>query len=316
MNAYDYVLTADSGCDLPADYLARHGVTPIHMRYVADGSAYTDDMTDISAQLFYNRLYAGVKSAPVRLSAEDFYTFWKPYAQAGRSVLHISVSAAISGSWKNGCAAAQRLEQEYPGWRAICLDSTLASAGCGLLVVTASELKEKGRTLSECAAALEALKHSVVGLFAVRDLEALENGTRPKGAGVDALLRVRSILDLDYDGSLKIREKVRGDNGLHQRMTALACELSAAPSAQTLYIAHADCISDAMEYGNRIKAAAGFRDVYYTNVGPVIGVHTGKGLVSAFFMGQEREHVLAQPARFQAARRLFRRRIFAGSPAI
>ena len=120
---------------------------------------------------------------------------------------------------------------------------------------------------------------------------------------------------MDYDGHLKVREKVRGDQALRQRMVKLVCELSAAPSAQTLMIAHADCLSSAMEYGNLLKAAAGFRNIYYTNVGPVVGVRTGKGLVSAFFMGQERERPEAVPARQLAGRRAFRRRSMAGSTA-
>ena len=314
MNEYNYVITADSGCDLPADFLAKRGVFPIHMRYVVGSDAYTDDMNDVSARLFYNRLETGAKGAPVRLSADDFYAFWEPYAQAGQAVLHISIGSAVSGCWENGCAAARRLQQAYPDWQIICLDSTLASAGYGRLVITASELKENGRTISECAAALEALKHSVVGLFAAAAPERL-CGEKNAPAGLNTLLQVRSILDLDYNGRLKVREMVRGDKALRQRMTKLTCELSAAPSAQTLIIAHADCIGAAIEYGNLLTAAAGFRDVYYTNLGPVIGIHAGRGLVAAFFMGLEREQPAAEPALRQAGRRAIRRRSIAGSTA-
>ena len=45
MNAYNYVITADSGCDLPADFLAKHGVVPIRMHYVVDNETYTDDLS-------------------------------------------------------------------------------------------------------------------------------------------------------------------------------------------------------------------------------------------------------------------------------
>ena len=314
MNAYNYMITADSGCDLPADFLAKRGVVPIHMRYVVGNNTYTDDLSDVSARLFYNRLDAGEKSAPVRLSVDDFYRFWEPYAQAGQAILHLSIGSAISGCWKNACSAAQKLQQTYPDWQIICLDSTLASAGYGLLVITASELKENGRTITECASALNALKHSVVGLFAISDLSRL-NGEMQRPTLADTLLHVRSILDLDYNGQLKVREKVRGDQALHQRMVKLTCELSAVPSAQTLMIAHADCLTTAIEYGNLLKAAAGFRDVYYTNVGPVIGVHTGKGLVAAFFMGQEREQPVPAAVRQQTRRRALRRRSIAGSTA-
>ena len=44
----------------------------------------------------------------------------------------------------------------------------------------------------------------------------------------------------------------------------------------------------AREYGEALIRECGFRDVFYTHIGPIIGAHTGPGLISVFFVGKER----------------------------
>ena len=50
----------------------------------------------------------------------------------------------------------------------------------------------------------------------------------------------------------------------------------------------ADAPEEAREYGDALKAECGFKDVFYTHIGPIIGAHTGPGLISVFFVGKER----------------------------
>ena len=59
-------------------------------------------------------------------------------------------------------------------------------------------------------------------------------------------------------------------------------------AGQTLVISEADAPEKAREFGEALKAECGFKDVFYTHIGPIIGAHTGPGLISVFFVGKER----------------------------
>jgi fatty acid-binding protein DegV len=58
-------------------------------------------------------------------------------------------------------------------------------------------------------------------------------------------------------------------------------------ATQTLIISEADAPEKAREFGEAPIQEVGFRDVFYTHIGPIIGAHTGPGLISIFFVGTQ-----------------------------
>ena len=65
-------------------------------------------------------------------------------------------------------------------------------------------------------------------------------------------------------------------------------ELVTDAANQTLVISEADCPEKAREFGEAINAECHFKDIFYTHIGPIIGAHTGPGLVAVFFVGKTR----------------------------
>ena len=58
--------------------------------------------------------------------------------------------------------------------------------------------------------------------------------------------------------------------------------------SQTMFICHGDCYDDAKFVADYIRERSKVQDVIINYVGPVIGSHTGPGVVSVFFLGTER----------------------------
>ena len=164
MSDNKYRITADSGCDLSLELCESLGVLPYKMPFTMDGKPMTDGMTEESFREFYDLMRAGGIARTSQINPGEFTEFWRPLAEAGTPVLHISLAAAISGSCDNARSAA----------------------------------------------------------------------------------------------------------------------------GQTLIVSEADAPEKAREYGEALVRECGFRDVFYTHIGPIIGAHTGPGLISIFFVGKER----------------------------
>ena len=56
----------------------------------------------------------------------------------------------------------------------------------------------------------------------------------------------------------------------------------------TVFLAHGDCPEDAQVLAARLKEEYGVQEVVTGYVGPVIGAHTGPGVLVIFFLGNER----------------------------
>ena len=280
MADYIYQITADSGCDLSLEKCTERGVIPYKMPFTMDGKPMIDGMTEESFREFYDLMRAGGIARTSQINPGEFTEFWRPLAEAGKNVLHISLAAAISGSCDNARSAAAMLMEEYPGWTCRVVDSANASAGFGLVVLRAADNRDKGMELEANARELESIIHNVNSIFTTNDLTYLYRGGRVSktAAAFGTALNIVPIMHLDYEGHLEVWQKVLKD----------IKELVENAGEQTLIVSEADAPEKAREYGEALIRECGFRDVFYTHIGPIIGAHTGPGLISVFFVGKER----------------------------
>lgn len=290
MADYIYQITADSGCDLSLEKCTERGVIPYKMPFTMDGKPMIDGMTEESFREFYDLMRAGGIARTSQINPGEFTESWRPLAEAGKNVLHISLAAAISGSCDNARSAAAMLMEEYPGWTCRVVDSANASAGFGLVVLRAADNRDKGMELEANARELESIIHNVNSIFTTNDLTYLYRGGRVSktAAAFGTALNIVPIMHLDYEGHLEVWQKVRGDKQCFKKVLKDIKELVENAGEQTLIVSEADAPEKAREYGAALVAECGFRDVFYTHIGPIIGAHTGPGLISVFFVGKER----------------------------
>ena len=290
MSDNKYRITADSGCDLSLELCESLGVLPYKMPFTMDGELMTDGMTEESFRQFYEMMRAGRIARTSQINPGEFIDFWRPLAEAGEDVLHVSLAAAISGSCNNARSAAETLMGEYPGWTCRVVDSANASAGFGLMVLRAVKNRDGGLDLDANARELEGVAHNVNSIFTTNDLTYLYRGGRVSrtAAAFGTALNIVPIMHLDYEGHLEVWQKVRGDRQCFKKLIKDVKELVVDAAGQTLVISEADAPEKAREFGEALKAECGFKDVFYTHIGPIIGAHTGPGLISVFFVGKER----------------------------
>ena len=102
------------------------------------------------------------------------------------------------------------------------------------------------------------------------------------------MLGIKPVLHVDNDGHLINISKVRGRKGSIVALASKYGELCDDADNKIVYISHADCFAEAEELGKIIKEKYGAETKLITNVGTVIGAHSGPGTIALFFVGKER----------------------------
>lgn len=291
----DYVLSCCSTVDVSRELLEQRGIAYVYFNYELDGHMLKDDFgqTNAPAQL-YAKMLAGADAKTSQVSVGDYVSHFEKFLEQGKDVLHVTLSSGISGTYNSACAARDQLAQKYPERKVIVVDSLCASAGYGLLVDRMADLRDGGMGADELAAWAEAHKLEVQHWFFSSDLTFFVRGGRiSKAAGaVGGLLKICPIMDVEPDGSLAVKEKIRSKGRAIARDLQKMEELAQGGRNYTgkVFISQSECRTDAEELAGRIETTFAHLDgpVRVYDIGATIGCHTGPGTVALFFWGKPR----------------------------
>jgi DegV family protein with EDD domain len=99
-----------------------------------------------------------------------------------------------------------------------------------------------------------------------------------------SILGVKPILNLKPNGTLALKEKVRGRSAAYRLMVNHLIKLvDPDKTSDTIFISHTDCEDEAKKLAEMVKAAVKVRTVEIIGLGPVIGAHVGPGTVTLIF---------------------------------
>lgn len=291
----DYILTCCSATDLNKDFFEKNNVPCLGFPFRIAGRDYCDDFGEtLPVKEFYNMIRQGEMPTTSQLNMTEFEDFFRPFLESGLDILHISFSSGLSGTFQNAHNAAEELKEEFPDRRILVVDSLAASAGYGLLMDTLASLKNSGYTLDELFEFAENNKLNLHHWFYTTDLTHLKRGGRISSASafVGNLLNICPLMNVDFEGHLIPRDKLRGKK-------KAACETLSKMKEhckdgtsydQKCFISHSDCLEDAEYLARLIEAEfpnlTGKIQIY--DIGSLIGSHTGPGTVALFFWGDTR----------------------------
>ncbi len=291
----DYVLSCCSTVDVTRELLDERNIAHICFNYQLDGQTLKDDFgqTNSPAQL-YSKMLAGADAKTSQVSAGDYAQHFEKFLSQGKDVLHVTLSSGISGTYNSACAARDELAEKYPNRKVIVIDSLCASAGYGLLMDRLADLRDGGMGIDELAAWAEAHKLEVQHWFFSSDLTFFVRGGRiSKAAGaVGGLLKICPVMDVEPDGSLAVKEKIRSKSRAIERDLQKMEELAQGGRNYTgkVFISQSECRTDAEELAHRVQTTFPHIDgpVHIYDIGATIGCHTGPGTVALFFWGKPR----------------------------
>ena len=285
-----YIITADSGCDLSAEFIKSINVLPIHMKYTIDGTEYTDTMRPEDLEVFFNRMVEGKMPKTAQINQVDYIAFWEPLLKEGMDILHIAMSSGISGTYNNGRLAAQELCEKYPERKITVIDSLMTSTGNGLVIIEAAKMRDEGKSFDEVCEWCENNRRCVHAAFTTNDITYLQRGGRVSKAGLvlSKALHIYPVMHVNGDGELKVFAKARGTQGAWNTIVQYVKDNGIDVENQTVYVSDAANSEGGKQLGEFLVKECGFKDVFYSKIGTIIGAHTGPALLSIFFLGKAR----------------------------
>ncbi|MBQ8337757.1 MAG: DegV family protein [Oscillospiraceae bacterium] len=285
-----YIITTDSGCDLSAEYIKGLNVLPIYMKYNIDETEYTDTMQPDDLKDFFGRMVEGKMPKTAQINQIDYIAFWEPLLNEGNDILHIAMSSGISGTYQNGKNAAEELCEKYPERKIRVIDTLMTSTGNGLMVIEAAKMRDAGKSFEEVGEWCENNRRCIHAVFTTDDITYLQRGGRVSKAGLvlSKALHIYPVMHVNGEGELTVFEKARGTQGAWNTIVQYIKDNGIDVENQTVYVSDAANSEGGRKLGELLKKECGFKDVFYSRIGTIIGAHTGPQLLAVFFLGKAR----------------------------
>lgn len=287
-----YQIVTDTNSDLPQSYVKEHGLVEVP-QYYSIGDEIYEGSAGPSPSEFYRLMREGSMPKSQAVNPAVVEKTFREILDAGKDILYISFSAALSGSCDIvRMVAKQLVEEEYPDAVIEVIDSLCVSLGEGLLVNKALAMQAQGKTLAEVRDWLVENAVHVCVKFTVDDLFHLQRGGRVSKATavVGSVLNLKPVLKLTPEGKLEAAGTVRGRK---KSLTALVDYMAEKmPGYEALNdmvaIVHGDCLEDAQFVAKQVTERFGIENIMIGDVNPSIGVHSGPGALGLLFFGKER----------------------------
>ena len=94
----DYVLSCCSTADLSEEHFNKRDIHYICFHFMLDNVTYPDDLgRSISFEDFYNKMADGAMTKTSQVNADEFVSYFRPFLEDGKDILHLTLSSGISG---------------------------------------------------------------------------------------------------------------------------------------------------------------------------------------------------------------------------
>ena len=275
-------IVTDSVADLPPQVVKELGITiiPLNVRF---GEEVYRDGIDLTSEQFYQKLTTS-KILPVT-SVPSPGTFAEAYdklAEETDEILAIILSSKLSGTYE---VARQSIGLMKRKCRVEVVDSQWAVMAEGFLVITAARAAQAGASLDELLGIVRDNIPRVDMRAAFDTLEYLRRGGRIGAAQafLGSALRIHPIITMK-DGVVEPAGRARSRAKVIDHLYQFAAGYS---HLEEMAVENAACPDDADLLVERLSAMFPKERIYRSKTTPVIGTHTGPGLLLVAVMGDK-----------------------------
>jgi DegV family protein with EDD domain len=276
-------IVTDSVSDLPPQVAKEFGiiVVPLVVRF---GNDLYRDSLDLSPDQFYRKLRTSkvlpATSVPPPAAFTDAYN---QLAEKTNEIVVTSVTSKLSATYQVALQAIGLMKKRC---RVEILDSQWAVMAQGFITIVAAKAAQSGARLDEV---LDVARHTMrrVDMCAAFDtLEYLERGGRigKAQAFLGSLLKVNPIIGMK-DGEVyplaRERSRTKAIDYLYNFATSF-------DKVEALAVEYASDLDEANRLVQRFYSKYPQVPIYLTRTSPVIGTHTGPGLIVVSILGDRK----------------------------
>lgn len=274
-------IITDSAADITENRRPDLTILPMMVSF---GEEEFHDGVDLTHRQFYERLIES-DTLPVtsQISPTRFEEAFGAAVDAGETVVAITISSKLSGTWQSAMLAAQN----FAG-KVYVVDSLNATVGEMILVERAFELADQGFSAQEIAGTLEKERKDIRLVALLDTLEYLKRGGRiPSSVAlVGGLLSIKPVVGV-VDGEVAMLGKARGSrngNNLLVQEIEKTAGIDFARPYRLGYTGLDDTLLQKYIEDSRALWEAHTDSLPISTVGGTIGTHVGPGaFVVAFF---------------------------------
>jgi DegV family protein with EDD domain len=273
-------IVTDSTVDLTPELVKRYQLQIIPF-IVHHGERTFHDGVDMDAPGIY-RLVEETGQLP-KTAAPSVGDYIAAFDRPGE-IIFTGLSAALTAGFQNARLAAE----EFPAGKVHLVDSRNLSTGTALLVLRAAELRDQGCSAEEIETELLAAVPRVRTSMVLDTLKYLYMGGRCSAVEsfVGSLLRIRPVIYVLPDGSLGVREKLRGTRrrALQTLVDDFAAHLAEIDLAR-VFVTHSGSDPEDVEFvADEVRRLGAPAELLVTRAGCTISCHCGPNTTGILYM--------------------------------
>jgi DegV family protein with EDD domain len=280
------VVTDTTAC-VPQEQVAKYNIEVVPIQLIIDNKAYRDGI-DINPTEFYTILRQ-VKKTPTTSSSspEHYLEAFRQASLRAPSILCLTEPSKFSAMYNSARIAADIAGDTLPGISIDVLDCTTAAAGMGLVALAAARAAALDNPLDEVKETSLSIMSKVNLLATLDTLQYLaRSGRVPQAAAmVNSILNIKPVFTLNHSDAHTVALP-RSMKSATKRMLKLMAPMVSKGRPLHVAVMHADALEQAVAFKNRIMSQFECREILITEFTPVMGVHTGPGLIGVAFYGE------------------------------
>ena len=278
-------IVTDCAADMSAEELEQLGVTaaPLFIQF-PEGEI---NATEISADDFYNRLEAMRPAIPTTAqpSAGIFAELYHKLAEKDKEILSIHISSGLSGTINS---AHDGGEQVKPNVNVSYWDTLTLSGGERFQVMAAAFALKAGWAIDAVQERLKKIRENTEVIYTLDTLEYLARGGRigRVKALAGALLNLKPVIRVDVDGKYST---VGNGRTLSKSIGMIVDNIREKYGNTPVWVTvlHGRFAEKADLLATEFKGKLNIAKLEVTRISPVLGVHTGPGIVGAAIVPME-----------------------------
>ena len=276
-------IVTDSTANLPSELVERYGIHVVPNLLIFGEQTFRDGV-DITPQEFYRRLRED-KHLPTTSAASvgDFLRVYAKLSREAEAIISIHVPKELSAIF----SAAQMASELIEGIPIHVIDARTAAIGQGLVVLEAARAAAGGQSLAEILHRIEDIIPKVDLLVTLDTLEYLHRGGRVPAVAalVSSVLQIKPIIYVK-DGATGVLEKPRTRARAVRRMLEIMEERVGSSPVHTA-VMHAEALKEAEKLRSEVASRFNCVELFITEFTPVMGAHTGPGVLGVAFWAEE-----------------------------
>jgi DegV family protein with EDD domain len=274
------IVVTDSAADLTRADIEEHKIkiAPLHIQFPEGGVS----AEEITPDEFYSRLKAMEPDIPTtsQPSAGSFTEMYRALAEVDPDILSVHISSGLSGTLESASLGAQ----EVSGANITLVDSMTLSGGQRFQVLGAAKGLKAGWSVPKILERLDQIRAATETIYTLETLVYLARGGRigRVQALAGSILKLKPVIKVDkadgkYDTVGKERTMPKALEGIRQYLLGVY-------GAQTplhVSVMHGQFADQANILSDMLKEKLNVAKSEILRISPVLGVHTGPGIVGA-----------------------------------